>query len=390
MVFYPTMNRNQAKSTAKSPRKISSKPPCKATFKSPFKATFKSPCKAPATRAAEAQAEAEHRAWLAKYLPVEQKILIERERMFERRAELRAERKAQRIREFGDICEWTEGSAARWRRDGFAPLETMFLEFFRDAGYYMYLDYMRRWSTQRIDKARSALRRPLYYARENERRRKLAAARRRIDRRQTENPCPTKEQVLDAWLHAKDSHEAAIRFGGMLEDLECYLDNSLVRNEYGEIAGRCPGIKGWLKDNIPALYLKYSTVMRYKAAAKKLRQLAGISDPTPVSAIVPEQEEKSAQVRNGGGMPSLEIVKAMAIWREISGSAAKSATALMARIDALTDPEAVEDANMLRDWRERYEREITVRTKSRWWRRLMKMLGEKSEEDEPCAVKGAG
>ena len=346
-----------------------------------------------------AQAEAEHRAWLKKYLPVEQKILAERERLFERRAELRAERRARRAREFGDLCEWTEGDAARWREHGFAPLETMFLELFRDAGYYMYLDYMRRWSTQRIDRARGALRRPLYYARENERRRALAAARRRIERRRTENPCPTKEQVLDAWLHAKDSHEAAIRFGGMLEDLECYLDNSLARNDDGVIVGRAPGIKGWLKDNIPALYLRYTAVMRYKAAAKKFRQIAGLVDPTPVSAAVPEPgrggEERAGRARKAADgakwqTPEAEVVRAAAIWREVSDSAAKSATALIARIDALVDPEAVEDANMLREWRERYEREITVRTKSRWWRRLMKWTGKRDGGNEPCAAKGAG
>ena len=346
-----------------------------------------------------AQAEAEHRAWLKKYLPVEQKILAERERLFERRAELRAERRARRAREFGDLCEWTEGDAARWREHGFAPLETMFLELFRDAGYYMYLDYMRRWSTQRIDKARGALRRPLYYARENERRRALAAARRRIERRRTENPCPTKEQVLDAWLHAKDSHEAAIRFGGMLEDLECYLDNSLARNDDGVIVGRAPGIKGWLKDNIPALYLRYTAVMRYKAAAKKFRQIAGLVDPTPVSAAVPEPghggEERAGRTRKTADgakwqTPEAEVVRAAAIWREVSDSAGKSATALIARIDALVDPEAVEDANMLREWRERYEREITVRTKSRWWRKLMKWTGKRDGGNEPCAAKGAG
>ena len=346
-----------------------------------------------------AQAEAEHRAWLRKYLPVEQRILAERERLFERRAELRAERRARRAREFGDLCEWTEGDAARWREHGFAPLETMFLELFRDAGYYMYLDYMRRWSTQRIDKARGALRRPLYYARENERRRALAAARRRIERRRTENPCPTKEQVLDAWLHAKDSHEAAIRFGGMLEDLECYLDNSLARNDDGVIVGRAPGIKGWLKDNIPALYLRYTAVMRYKAAAKKFRQIAGLVDPTPVSAAVPEPgrddgklDGRARKAADGAKWqtPEAEVVRAAAIWREVSDSAGKSATALIARIDALVDPEAVEDANMLREWRERYEREITVRTKSRWWRRLMKWTGKRGGDDEPCAAKGAG
>ena len=226
--------------------------------------------------------------------------------------------------------------------------------------------------------------------------------------------------MLDAWLHAKDSHEAAIRFGGMLEDLECYLDNSLARNDDGVIVGRAPGIKGWLKDNIPALYLRYTAVMRYKAAAKKFRQIAGLVDPTPVSAAVPEpkpsgeatarRNSRAPKVQDGSRWrtPEAEVVRAAAIWREVSDSAGKSATALIARIDALVDPEAVEDANMLREWRERYEREITVRTKSRWWRRLMKWTGESDwkrggdrggkrggERDEgggeePLTAKGAG
>ena len=394
MVSYLPMNPKKAKTQPKT-----QKQPSSATVVASAKAATRRRRTAGAADRLAAQAEAEHRAWLRKYLPVEQRILAERERLFERRAELRAERRARRAREFGDLCEWTEGDAARWREHGFAPLETMFLELFRDAGYYMYLDYVRRWSTQRIDRARGALRRPLYYARENERRRALAAARRRIERRRTENPCPTKEQVLDAWLHAKDSHEAAIRFGGMLEDLECYLDNSLARNDDGVIVGRAPGIKGWLKDNIPALYLRYTAVMRYKAAAKKFRQIAGLVDPTPVSAAVPEPgrddgklDGRARKAADGAKWqtPEAEVVRAAAIWREVSDSAGKSATALIARIDALVDPEAVEDANMLREWRERYEREITVRTKSRWWRRLMKMLGERGGGEEPCATMGAG
>ena len=404
MVSYLPMNPKKAKTQPKT-----QKQPSSATVVASAKAATRRRRTAGAADRLAAQAEAEHRAWLRKYLPVEQRILAERERLFERRAELRAERRTRRAREFGDLCEWTEGEAARWREHGFAPLETMFLELFRDAGYYMYLDYMRRWSTQRIDKARGALRRPLYYARENERRRALAAARRRIERRRTENPCPTKEQVLDAWLHAKDSHEAAIRFGGMLEDLECYLDSSLARNDDGVIVGRAPGIKGWLKDNIPALYLRYTAVMRYKAAAKKFRQIAGLVDPTPVSAAVPEPgrggEERDGRARKATEgtkwrAPEAEVVRAAAIWREVSDSAAKSATALIARIDALVDPEAVEDANMLREWREKYEREITVRTKSLWWRRLMKWTGKRGwersaargggGEEDPCAAKGAG
>ena len=43
-----------------------------------------------------------------------------------------------------------------------------------------------------------------------------------------------------------------------------------------------------------------------------------------------------------------------------------------------TDAERVEEANMLAAWREKYANEITERTKKRWWRRLVKAIGEKT------------
>jgi len=356
--------------------------------------------RAPDPTPADERAAAEHRAWLARYLPVEQAIMADRERRRERRLELRAKRRAESARAFGDACEFSDGHAVRWRRGEFVTGEEFVLSLARDTGYFLYVDWARRFSSSRVDALRGAMRRPLYYARENERRRALAAERRRIRRRTTENPCPTKEQILEAWLHVKDSHEATIRFGGLMEDLECYLDNSLIRNEEGAIVGRCPGVKGWLKDNVPALWLRYTTVMRYKAAAKKLRQLAGLSDPTPVDRVLAPPAKEDAPFRDygadesisgkgdavGGGekqakenvgkakeTPDVAVVRARAVWLEVAASAGRSPTSLVARIDALVDPERVEDANMLREWRERYENEITVRTRKRWWRKLLKM-----------------
>jgi len=78
-------------------------------------------------------------------------------------------------------------------------------------------------------------------------------------------------------------------------------------------------------------------------------------------------------------VPELSVVRARAIWLEVVEGIGQSATALMARLDALTDPERVEDANMLAGWRERYANEITERTKKRWWRRMLKRMREKAE-----------
>jgi len=69
-------------------------------------------------------------------------------------------------------------------------------------------------------------------------------------------------------------------------------------------------------------------------------------------------------------VPDLEVVRARAVWLEVVAGVRGSSTALMERLDALTDPERVEEANMLAGWRAKYENEITGRMKSRWWRRM--------------------
>ena len=161
------------------------------------------------------------------------------------------------------------------------------------------------------------------------------------------------------------------------------------------IIGRNPGIKGWLCDYLPEIYEKYTTAMRYKAAAKKLKQVVELADPTPADVVLPhgsaEQKEEgkrdygadeismeSGEGSDPGGnmgskaaVPELAVVRARAIWMEVVDGIGPSAAALMARLDALTDPERVEDANMLAAWREKYANEITERTKKRWWRRLV-------------------
>ena len=221
-------------------------------------------------------------AWLARYEPVEREII----EAHERRIANRARRRAEEARDFADLCEASEGLAVVWRREGWSLREMV-----RWAdGDVLTLLTLARWlragATKYIDRAQSRLRRPLYYARERARREALAEERRRTGGRRTTNPCPTREAILDAWVHRRDSHAAAVRFGSMVHDLECYVDNSLLRDENGSIVGRRGGVKTWLQVNIPALYVRYTTVMRYKAMAKKLRQVVGLADPVPAEAVL--------------------------------------------------------------------------------------------------------
>ena len=220
-------------------------------------------------------------AWLAKYAPVERAILEARER----RLHNRAAHRAGKARRFGDLCEASEGLAVAWRRRGFPAREMLDWAGGDRLALWAAAPFLRRCATEEVNALRRRLVRPLYYGRENARRRALAAERRRVRRRRTESPCPTREAILDAWTHAREGREAMLRFGSLLEDLACHVDHGL-RLAGGRIVGRAPGIKGWLRENVPALALRYTTVMRYKAAAKKLRQVVELPDPIPVAAVL--------------------------------------------------------------------------------------------------------
>jgi hypothetical protein len=139
-----------------------------------------------------------------------------------------------------------------------------------------------------------AVRRPFYYAREKARRRELAAARRKISRRTTTAPMPTPAALLAAWNARKESREAMVRLGGMLHDLECYVDNCLKFDESGDVVGRNGGIKEWLFENVPELSPKYKTLMRYKAMAMRLRQATGTKDPKPTVSLLDETPRHEA------------------------------------------------------------------------------------------------
>ena len=77
-----------------------------------------------------------------------------------------------------------------------------------------------------------------------------------------------------------------IILGGMMHDLECYVDNCLRFDEAGNVVGRNGGIRGWIADNVPELLSKYKTLMRYKALAMRIRQATETKDPKPTSRLL--------------------------------------------------------------------------------------------------------
>ena len=147
---------------------------------------------------------------------------------------------------------------------------------------------MIRGLTQRTNRLQQKAYRGKYYGRDNARRRMLAAERRKITRRTTTNPCPTPDAFRATFARVKDSVEAKLLFGGMVHDLACYVDSCLRYDGSGNIVGRNGGIKEWIAENVPDLYPRYKTIMRYKALAMRLRQAMSVKDPEPTSALLDE------------------------------------------------------------------------------------------------------
>ncbi len=142
-------------------------------------------------------------------------------------------------------------------------------------------------------------RRPAYYARETAYRHALMDERRKIRRRTTSAPKPTPEAIREAWESRRASKAAKIILGGMLHDLECYVDNRLRWDEKGNIVGRNHGIKGWIAENLRDLLPHYKALMYYKELAMKLRQATDTHDPTPTFAILPTAFRPQAVIPAG-------------------------------------------------------------------------------------------
>ena len=134
------------------------------------------------------------------------------------------------------------------------------------------------------------VRRPGYYELEKSRRQALAHERRSTRKRTTLNPIPTPKALLSQFLRIRRNPREMLIFGSMLEDLEAYVDNSLVRDPDGTIVGRNGGIKQWLRENCAELGKRYHTVMRYKALAKRFKQAIDLEDPVPVAYAIAAAE----------------------------------------------------------------------------------------------------
>jgi hypothetical protein len=99
---------------------------------------------------------------------------------------------------------------------------------------------------------------------------------------------PTAKELADDWADQPRTLETCLRLGSRLADLDPTLDHSLVRKPDAAgrlvIRARKGGMKGWLEDHRVAV--GYSTVMRYKKLAQRLRQVLALDDRLPLEWVM--------------------------------------------------------------------------------------------------------
>jgi hypothetical protein len=104
---------------------------------------------------------------------------------------------------------------------------------------------------------------------------------------------PSPKDIEDVWGIDPRTLTARLRIGSRLADLEPTLDSRFLfrktRSGSRRIAARRPGLKGWMKKNVPSI--KYSTAMHYKKLATRLRQLIGLDARIPLGWLLPDNEE---------------------------------------------------------------------------------------------------
>ena len=80
-----------------------------------------------------------------------------------------------------------------------------------------------------------------------------------------------------------------LRLGSRLADLEPTLARTYrhknLPNGQKRLAARAPGLKGWLADR--RVSINYSTLVRYKQLAQRLRQLLALDDRLPLEWLLP-------------------------------------------------------------------------------------------------------
>lgn len=123
---------------------------------------------------------------------------------------------------------------------------------------------------------------------------------------------PTPKEIEEVWDINPRTLSGRLRIGSRLVDLEPTLDSRFVfgktRNGSRRIVARQPGLKGWMKKNVPDV--KYSTAMHYKKLASRIRQLIGLDARIPLEWLLPDGGESEVSALSPADRQAVAAAKA--------------------------------------------------------------------------------
>ena len=99
---------------------------------------------------------------------------------------------------------------------------------------------------------------------------------------------PTPQDIAAPWSASPRTLRDRLRLGSRLADLDPTLDHTISRTTLPSgktlFRSRPGGMKGWLEDR--RVGVPYSTVMRYKKLAQRLRQVLALDDRIPLEWLI--------------------------------------------------------------------------------------------------------
>ena len=102
-------------------------------------------------------------------------------------------------------------------------------------------------------------------------------------------PAPDAAALRAAWAAARGGRgrtAETIRLGSLLLDLEASLGSRRTRGADGRIAGRQPGLRGWIARYAPDLAPRYDSLLRARRLAQAMRRAYGLRDPLPATLLL--------------------------------------------------------------------------------------------------------
>ena len=96
--------------------------------------------------------------------------------------------------------------------------------------------------------------------------------------------CPTSSAIAAAWTPAPRSLQQALVIGAKLVDLSATHPIVAVRTRDGKSRGRTGGLKPYFAESLPGI--PYSSAMRYRLLARRLRQALDIPPAIPLEWLL--------------------------------------------------------------------------------------------------------